>query len=386
MNAFTIIWAAIKRSKGRSIFTWLSVVGAFILFGVLAAVRYGMLGQLNIINAERLVTNNLVTRGNPMPVSYYDKIITVPGVKAAIYFESLQGYFKDQKQTFAILFTNVHSVMRVFPEFTVDSGRVQTWLGDRQGAIAGPALAKRMGWTVGETIPVKSQVAQTDGSTTWYFHLDGIYQTNLPSAYQEFFIGHYQYFNQSVADPRLRDVVFRYFERIDDPRNATRISNAIDAQFANSSPQTLTQPETQEIVSIVRQFGNISAIVGYVGLAVFFTLLLIVSNAQAQSVRERVSEFALLRAVGFKSGRIMRLVISESLLLLVSGAIVGLFLSWLVTHALYPLVGNFLGTFELTWRATGAGVILAIVFGVLAALVPGWALMRLRVAEALRKT
>ncbi|MDE2139486.1 MAG: FtsX-like permease family protein, partial [Gammaproteobacteria bacterium] len=124
----------------------------------------------------------------------------------------------------------------------------------------------------------------------------------------------------------------------------------------------------------------------YVGIAVFFTLLLIVSNAQAQSVRERVSEFALLRAVGFKSGRIMQLVISESLLLLVSGAIVGLFLSWLVTHALYPLVGNYLGTFELTWRATGAGVILAIVFGVLAALVPGWALMRLRVAEALRKT
>ena len=386
MSGFTIIWAAIKRSKGRSIFTWLSVVGAFILFGVLAAVRYGMLGQLNIINAERLVTNNLVARGSNMPLSYYDKIITVPGVKAAIYFNGMQGYFKDPKQTVAILFTNVHSVMRVFPEFTVDSARVQAWLGDRQGAIVGPALAKRMGWTVGETIPVKSQVAQTDGSTTWYFHLDGIYHTNLPSAYQEFFIGHYQYFNQSVADPRLRNVVFRFYERIDDPRNATRISNAIDALFTNSSPQTLTQPETQEVVSIVRQFGNISAMAVYVGIAVFFTLLLIVSNAQAQSVRERVAEFALLRAVGFKSGRIMRLVISESLLLLVSGAIVGLFLSWLVTHALYPLVGNFLGTFELTWRATGAGVILAIVFGILAALVPGWALMRLRVAQALRKS
>lgn len=386
MNGFTIIWSAIRRRKGRSIFTWLSIVAAFILFGVLAAVRYGMLGQLNIINAERLVTNNLVARGSIMPLSYYDKIIAVPGVKAAIYFDGLQGFFKDPKNTFQVLFTNVHSVTRVFTEFTVNSTQLQTWFGDRQGAIAGPALAARMGWTVGETIPVQSQVAQTDGSTTWYFHLDGIYQTNLPSAYKEFFIGHYQYFNQSVADPRLRDVVFRYFERIDDPRNATRISNAIDAQFANSSPQTLTQPETQEIVSLIRQFGNISAIVVSVGFAVFFTLLLIVGNAQAQSVRERTAEIALLRALGFKPGRVMRLLVGESLLLLVSGAIVGLFLSWLVTHALYPLVGNFLGTFELTWRATGAGMILAIVFGILAALVPLWALTRLRVAEALRKS
>ncbi|MBU6469117.1 MAG: FtsX-like permease family protein [Gammaproteobacteria bacterium] len=386
MNGFTIIWSAIRRRKGRSIFTWLSIVAAFILFGVLAAVRYGMLGQLNIINAERLVTNNLVARGSIMPLSYYDKIIAVPGVKAAIYFDGLQGFFKGPKHTFQVLFTNVHSVTRVFTEFTVNSTQLQTWFGDRQGAIAGPALAARMGWTVGETIPVQSQVAQTDGSTTWYFHLDGIYQTNLPSAYKEFFIGHYQYFNQSVADPRLRDVVFRYFERIDDPRNATRISNAIDAQFANSSPQTLTQPETQEIVSLIRQFGNISAIVVSVGFAVFFTLLLIVGNAQAQSVRERTAEIALLRALGFKPGRVMRLLVGESLLLLVSGAIVGLFLSWLVTHALYPLVGNFLGTFELTWRATGAGVILAIVFGILAALVPLWVLTRLRVAEALRKS
>ena len=386
MNGFTIIWSAIRRRKGRSIFTWLSIVAAFILFGVLAAVRYGMLGQLNIINAERLVTNNLVARGSIMPLSYYDKIIAVPGVKAAIYFDGLQGFFKGPKHTFQVLFTNVHSVTRVFTEFTVNSTQLQTWFGDRQGAIAGPALAARMGWTVGETIPVQSQVAQTDGSTTWYFHLDGIYQTNLPSAYKEFFIGHYQYFNQSVADPRLRDVVFRYFERIDDPRNATRISNAIDAQFANSSPQTLTQPETQEIVSLIRQFGNISAIVVSVGFAVFFTLLLIVGNAQAQSVRERTAEIALLRALGFKPGRVMRLLVGESLLLLVSGAIVGLFLSWLVTHALYPLVGNFLGTFELTWRATGAGVILAIVFGILATLVPLWVLTRLRVAEALRKS
>ncbi|HKT32615.1 MAG TPA: FtsX-like permease family protein [Gammaproteobacteria bacterium] len=385
MNSFTLVWVAIKRRRGRTVFTWLSVVVAFILFGILAAVRYGMFGQLNIINAERLITNNLVTQGDSMPLSYYDKIITVPGVTAAMYLGGLQGYFKDPQNSVRVLFANSHSVTRVFPEFTIEPEQLQTWLGDRQGAIAGPALAQRMGWKVGETIPVQSQVAQKDGGTTWYFHLDGIYHTHLPSAYKEFFVGHYQYLNQAVADPRLQNKVFRFFERIDDPRNATRISNAIDDLFANSSPQTLTQPEAQEVVSFVRQFGNITAMVVDVGVAVFFTLLLIVGNSFAQSVRERVPEFAMLRALGFKPGRIMLLVISESLLLLVSGAIVGLILGWLITRTLYPVVGNLLGTFELTWNAAGAGVALAIVFGILAGLVPLWLITRLQVAEALRK-
>lgn len=385
MNGFTLVLVALKRRKARTIFTWLSVVVAFILFGILAAVRYGMFGQLNIINAERLITNNLVAPGDGMPVSYYDKIVTVPGVTAVMYLGQLQGYFRDPQNSVRVLFANSRSVTRVFPEFTIEPAQLQAWLGDRQGAIVGPILAQRMGWKVGETIPVQSQVAQKDGSTTWYFHLDGIYHTHLPSGYKEFFVGHYQYLNQAVADPQLQNKVFRIFERIDDPRNATRISDAIDDLFANSSPQTLTQPEAQEVVSFVRQFGNITAIVVNVGIAVFFTLLLIVGNSFAQSVRERVPEFAMLRALGFKSGRIMRLVISESLLLLISGAVVGLFLGWLVTRAVYPIVGNLLGTFELTWAAAGAGIILAIVFGILGAIVPLWRIARLQVAVALRK-
>lgn len=385
MNGLTLVWVALKRRMGRTIFTWLSVVATFILFGILAAVRYGMFGQLNIINAERLITNNLVTPGDGMPVSYYDKIITVPGVAAVMYLGGLQGYFGDPQNSVRVLFANSHSVTRVFPEFTIEPRQMQAWLGDRQGAIAGPVLARRMGWKVGETIPVQSQVAQKNGSTTWYFHLDGIYHTHLPLGYKEFFVGHYQYLNQAVADPHLQNKVFRIFERIDDPRNATRISNAIDDLFANSSPQTLTQPEVQEVVSFVRQFGNITAMVVDVGIAVFFTLLLIVGNSFAQSVRERLPEFAMLRALGFKPGRIMLLVTSESLLLLVSGATVGLFLGWLITRAVYPLVGNLLGTFQMTWNAAGTGIVLAVVFGILAAVVPLWLISRLRVAETLRK-
>jgi len=229
------------------------------------------------------------------------------------------------------------------------------------------------------------ETLQQNGSGTWYFHLLGIYHADLPTAYQNFFIGHYQYFNEGVADPKLKDVVFQYIERIDDPRNATRISNAIDAQFANASPQTLTQSEVEEAVSFIRQFGNITAMVIYVGIAVFFSLLLIVGNTLAQSVRERTSEFAMFRALGFRRAWIVLLIFQESLLLILSGSLVGLILGYLATRLLYPGVGNLLQTFGMTWGAVGLGIALGAVFGIIAALVPMRRVTRLQVAEALRR-
>lgn len=385
MNHLTLIGAALKHRKGRTVFTWLSVLVAFILFSILAAVHYGMTGSLEITSAERLDTFDLVTQGGPMPVSYYDKIIAVPGVTAAIYLNRLPGYFKDPKHQLLVLATNARSVTQVYPEFTLSPARVQTWRRDRQGAIAGPELASRMGWKVGETIPVRSEVPQKGGGTTWYFHLDGIYHAKLPSFYQNLFVAHYQYINEGVADTRLQNVASEITERIGDARNATRIGSAIDALFASSPVQTLTQPQTQLILSYLRQIGNVTAIAVYVGIAVFFSLLLIVGNSFAQSLRERTPDLAMLRALGFKRRGVAWLVLEEALLLIVSAGLVGMLVGWLITLALYPKVGNYLTTFQMTWDAFGTGVALTIVLAILASLVPLRRITRLRVATALRK-
>ncbi len=382
MNAMTLIWGALKRHKARTIFTWLSVVVAFVLFGILTAVRYGMMGQLTVSVAERLDTNNKAQ--GPLPLSYYNKIVTVPGVTAVTYLTGFNGYFKDPKNAFQVLAVSP-TMFQVYAEAKLPPGELQAWQADRQGVIVGPDLAKRMGWKVGDTIPIQSKVPQKDATTTWYFHLRGIYHADLPTAYQSFFIGHYQYFNEGVANQQAQNTVFQYVERIDDPRNATRISNAIDALFADASPQTLTQSEVQEAVSFIRQFGNITAMVVWVGIAVFFSLLLIVGNTLAQSVRERTSEFAMFRALGFKRSWIVLLVFQESLFLIISGGIAGLFLGWLVTRTLYSSVGNVLQTFGMTWNAVGVGIALSVVFGIVAALVPMQRITRLQVADALRR-
>lgn len=380
-----LIRTDLARRKGRTIFTFLSIVVAFALFGVLAAVRFGMLGQLSIASAERLDTANKINIFGLQPLSHYDKIIQVPGVTAVTYIMGIPGHYREPGNVVPMTFWSP-TAFQVFSEAKVPAGELRAWQDDPQGVIAGPALAQRMGWKVGETLPIQSKIPQKNGDTTWYFHLDGIYHADLPQAYQGLFFGHYQYFNEGVAVPALQNVVIHFDERIDDPRNAERISTAIDALFANSSPQTLTQPEIQESISQVRQFGNITAMVTYVGVAVFFSLLLIVGNSLAQTVRERTAEFAMFRALGFGPGRINRILLGEALLLVVSGAVAGVALGWLVTGLIYPRVGNLLPTFGMTWSAAVAGIMLSAVFAVLASLVPMQRIAGLHVAEALRKT
>lgn len=379
-----LIRTDLARRKGRTIFTFLSIVVAFALFGVLAAVRFGMLGQLSIASAERLDTANKINIFGLQPLRHYEKIIQVPGVTAVTYIMGIPGHYREPNNVVPMTFWSP-TAFQVFSEAKVPAVELRAWQDDPQGVIAGPALAQRMGWKVGETLPIQSKIPQKNGDTTWYFHLDGIYHADLPQAYQGLFFGHYQYFNEGVAVPALQNVVIHFDERIDDPRNAERVSAAIDALFANSSPQTLTQPEIQESISQVRQFGNITAMVTYVGVAVFFSLLLIVGNSLAQTVRERTAEFAMFRALGFRAGRINRILLGEALLLVVSGAVAGVALGWLVTGLIYPRVGNLLPTFGMTWSAALAGIMLSAVFAVLVSLVPMQRIASLRVAEALRK-
>lgn len=382
VNSLHLIAATFLRHKGRTLFTWLSVVTAFMLFSVLAAVRYGMLGRLAISSAERLDTYNLISEGDPLPLSYYGKIASVPGVTATTYLDGFQGYYQHEENTVVALAAS-QTIFDLFPEIKMPARELRTWHGDRQGAIAGSALATRLGWKVGDSIPIRSVVARKDGNTTWYFNLDGIFHTSLPAASQNFII-HYEYVNNAVADPGLHDVVGEYEERIADPRQVTRISDAIDNLFADSSPQTLTQSDEQDALNEVRQFGNVSAIVIYIGIAVFFSLLLIIGNAVMQSVLERRGEFAVFRAMGFSPAWILRLVLKEALLLLVSGSLVGLALGWTLTRAVYPRVGDVLQTFQLTWDAAIAAILLSFALGAVAALISARRIVGLQVAAVLR--
>ncbi|HET6725479.1 MAG TPA: ABC transporter permease [Gammaproteobacteria bacterium] len=389
MKFLPLIWSAFTRRKARSVFTFLSVVVAFVLFSVLAAVHQGMVGQLSIANAQRLHVTAKVSSGTPMPVRYRSIISQVPGVVAVSPMIGFHGHYRDPKLGLNVLFADPKTIGEIFPGFNTTIGRQgavgRGWLTDRQAAIAGPVLAERMGWHVGQTVPVQSETPKKDGSTTWYFHLVGIYHTNLPKAYQSFFLAHYQYFNQAVASPDAKDRAWEFFVRVNDARHISQIASAIDARFANASPQTYTQSVRMQVLSYLHAFGDVGAIAAGVGAAVFFTLLLIITNTMGESIRERTAEFAVLKSFGFNRAQVAMLVVAEALLLTIVGGISGIALGYGAVSLLTPSLSNALQTFGLTGAAAAAGVALALAFGVLASLFPVRQVTRLRAATALGK-
>jgi putative ABC transport system permease protein len=173
-----------------------------------------------------------------------------------------------------------------------------------------------------------------------------------------------------MANGTNKDSVFEFIERVDDPRNSVSISNAIDQFFVNASPQTLTQSEQLESISNVRQFGDIASEVIYMGLAVFFTLLLVIGTNLAQSVQERIREFALFRTLGFSRVSLSLRILQESLLQVSAGGTEGLLLGYALTRYLYPDVDNVLQTFGMTWDAVASGIVLTAAFSTLAAQIP----------------
>ncbi|HEX4080372.1 MAG TPA: FtsX-like permease family protein [Rhizomicrobium sp.] len=384
MSNLGLVLSAFRRHRGRAAFTVLSVAAAFAIFAILAALHEGLSGQINYTLAQRLITINKLMAGDvTLPVSYAQKIASVPGVSVVSWSKQFETWYRRPGNAVPVL-AFAANVLKVYPEFGAALAERRAFLSDRHGAIAGPALARRMGWKVGDTIPLEGGPLQKNGSTTWIFHLDGIYRADLPEGYQSLFVTNYDYYNDGVADPRLKDRVHEFDTLIADPRAISRISHAIDARFADATPETMTFSEQQATLSGLREFGDVGLIITCIGAAVFFSMLLITANTMANSVHERTGEFAMMRALGFGRWRLSGLVLLEALVLMGTGAALGLAAGFELCRLMTPYVTDVLQAFVLTWSDVAAAAGLAVVFSLLASLVPGWRVTALPVAAALR--
>jgi putative ABC transport system permease protein len=385
MSKFGLALSAFRQHRGRTVFTILSVATAFAIFAIFFALNQGLSGQINYTLAQRLITINKLMAGDvTLPVSYANRIAAVPGVSVVSWSKQFETYYRQPGNVVPVL-AFPRNVLQVYPEFAFAAlAERRAFLSDRRGAIVGPALAKRMGWKAGDTIPLEGGPLQKNGSTTWIFHLDGIYSANLPEGYQSLFVTNYDYYNEGIADPRLKDRVYQFDTLIKDPRAVSRVSHAIDALYAGATPQTMTFSEQQLTLSGLREFGDVGAIILYIGAAVFFTMLLITANTMANSVRERTGEFAMMRALGFSRWQLTGLVFLEAVVMMIIGAALGLGIGFELCRLMTPYVTDVLQAFAFTWVAAGAAAALALLFALLASLAPGWRVTRLPVAAALR--
>jgi len=378
MKFVPLILANLFRKKLRTTLTIGSFAVALFLFGLLAVVRGAFNQGIDVAGSDRLVIVNKVSIIQPLPFSYRDQILRIPGVKAITFDCWFGGVYQDERNFIPQFAIDTQNQRTVFSELIVPDDQWKAFLEDREGAIAGANTAKRFGWKVGDRIPIKGTIYQG----TWEFNLRGIYTGERPSDDRTQFWFHYGYLDERRQFGKGE--VGWYTVRVDNPDDSPRIAKAIDSEFANSPYETKTDTEKAFATSFVKQAGNIGFLIRAIGGVVFFTLLLVTGNTMAIAVRERTGELAVLKAVGFTDRFVLLLVLGESLVISAVGGVIGLTLSKLFTLSGDPTRG-LLPFFYLPTSSILMGLGVAVAVGILAGILPATSAMRLRVVDALRK-
>ncbi|HVS90338.1 MAG TPA: FtsX-like permease family protein [Candidatus Acidoferrum sp.] len=379
MKYFPLILANLFRKKLRTALTIGSFAVALFLFGLLSVVRGAFNQGVDVAGADRLIVINKTSLIQPLPISYRDRVLRVPGVKYVTFDSWFGGVYQEEKNFFPQFAIDPDNQRQVFPELAVPEDQWKAFVEDRQGAIAGAQTAKRFGWKVGDRIPIKATIF---GGETWEFNLRGIYAAAREGDDLTQFWFHNKYLDERRTF--TKGMVGWYTVKLDNSDKAVAVARTVDDMFANSPYETKTETEKAFATSFAKQAGNIEFLILVIGAVVFFTLLLVTGNTMAISVRERMGELAVLKAVGFGDRFVLFFILGESLLISVIGGILGLALCKWLTWRGDP-TGGFLPYFNLSLFAILSGLAVSLVVGALAGILPAASAMRLRVVEALRK-
>jgi putative ABC transport system permease protein len=379
-----IVWANLKRRKLRLAFTFISILLAFLMFGMLDALRTSLAGVVNVVGADRVLVQSKVNMIVPLPRAHYEKIRATPGVKAAASFNWFGGMYKDAKRPIQMQATDPDEFLKVYPEIKLKPEEIAAWKQNRQGMIVGTLLAQANGWKVGDRIPIRSQIwRKLDGSDTWQFDIVGIYDVDGGGVNKASAFFQYDYFNESLQFGK--DMSGMIAVRVDDAKQAGAVAARIDAQFENSPNETKTATEREFVKRLLEQVGDIGSILVSVTAAVFFTMLLVTANTMAQSVSERTNEIGVLKTLGFGGRTILSLVLLESLFLTLTGGIVGLGLAWLLARGVGVAIKDYFPSFHIGVATMIMGVSLMLAFGLVTGAWPALTAMRLKIVDALRR-
>ncbi len=379
MKYFSLLISNLLRKKIRTVLTIGSFTVALFLFGLLAVVRGAFNQGVDIAGADRLVIINRVSIIQPLPISYKERLLRIPGVKEVTHANWFGGVYQDERNFFPQMAIDDDTFRSMFPEYVIPEDQWKAYLADREGAIAGADVAKRFGWKLGDRIPLKGTIFQG----TWEFNLRGIYRGKRREDDTTQFWFHYKYLEER-QNPYWKGLIGWYTVKVANPDDSVRVAKAIDETFANSPWETKTDTEKSFAASFVKQAGNIQFLILSIGAVVFFTLLLVTGNTMAIAVRERVRELAVLKAVGYSDGFVLWLVLAESLIVALIGGGLGLGLAKLLTLNGDPTHGM-LPYFQLPVEVAVAGMVAALAVGIAAGMLPALSAMRLNVVNALRR-
>jgi putative ABC transport system permease protein len=383
VNDFVLVRKNLFRKKLRAILMIVSILVAFLIFGMLAGFYRAFTAGEDRAAADRLVVVNKINFTQPMPIAYYNRVRAVEGVRQVTYANWFGGYYQDPKNILIAMAVEPASYIEVYArDLDIPPEAQQAFVRERTGALVGEALARKWGWKVGDRIPLSSNIfSQKNGSRVWDVTIVGIFTARVANIDPSFMVFQYAYFDETRSF--AKDTIGWMLLQTTSPSLNDQVAKTIDQMFANSTAETSTDTEKAFNKAFAAQFGNIALIVGLVVGAAFVTILMIVGNTMALTIRERTREIGVLKTLGFSGERILRLVLGESVLLAILGGLPGLALAALAAYALRKSLAGVLPGFAVTWDIALLGLGLMIALGLITGLIPALNAMRLKIAAAL---
>ncbi len=383
MNIVKILVRNAFRHRLRTVLTIAGMSVAILAFGLLRTVIDAWYAGVNASAADRLVARNAISLIFPLPLSYYDKIRMIDGVKAVSYGNWFGGIYIDEKNFFANFAIKPESYLAQYPEFVLPPDQRSAFYKDRKACIAGTKLARRFGWEINDTITLRGTIYPGQ----WEFVLRGIYHGRDKTIDESIFFFHWDYLNESLKKtaPRRADQVGYYMIQIFSPEKAGQVSAAIDKNFKNSLAETRTETEKAFQMSFIAMSDALIWVIQIVSLVIIVIILAVVANTMAMATRERIGEYAVYKTLGFGAFHIWGLVWGEALFITLSGCVIGIALTYPAAHIFSRTAGAIFPVFNVATRTLYYDFAASLTVGTLAALFPFWRATHIRVADGLRR-
>jgi len=374
----------LTRKKARTLLTLFSIVIAFLLFGLLRSLAAAFEQGADMAGEDRLVTINKVTLIQPLPYSYLKKVKALEGVDKVTLANWFGGYYQDPKNQFPQFPVEADVYFDIYQDmYELPAEQLRAWKKNRIGVVIGDALVKKYGWKIGDRVPLIGMFPKKDNSTSWEFVVEGVYSAKDKRADTSAMLMHYDYFDE--ARGYEKGTLGWLIIKVKNPQQSAQVAAAVDALFANSSAETKTSSEKDFAKSFAKQFADIVLMTTLILSAVFFTMLLVSGNTIAQSFRERIPEYAILKTLGFSDVAVMLLILMESLLLSICGGLVGILLAKILVSLAADSFAATLPGLYLSGGVIVTAIGFMVFFGVLTGIIPALQGLRLNIVNALRR-
>ena len=370
------------RHKLRTALTMVGIVVAITAFGLLRTIVDAWYAGANASSSARLVTRSSVSLVFPLPLTYAQKIRQVPGVQSVSWANWFGGVYISERNFFPQFAIDPASYLDMYPEFILSAAERKAFLTDRKGAIVGRKLAEQYGWKIGDVIPLRGTIY----TGTWAFTLRGIYDGADKGTDQSTMFMHWDLLNETIKKlyPRRGDQTGVFIVQLRDPAAAAEVSAAIDAMFRNSLAETLTETEKAFQLSFVAMTEAILLAIQAVSFVVIVIIMAVMANTMAMTARERGSEYATMKALGFSGGFVAVLILAESVGIALAGGLAAIALTIPLADAFAERMGSLFPIFFVSEQTMllQAGAALAV--GVVAAALPAWRTASVRIVDGLR--